>query len=96
VLRKTVEIEGKSYTLGEATAGVIEDAQDRGASVTDEKEALRIQRSVIAHCLNRGGFSITADELPQAFAYSELKMFWEAVAELAGVKLVPKGEAPSP
>ena len=33
MLRKKVEIEGKSFTLGEATAGVLEDAQDAEAAM---------------------------------------------------------------
>ncbi len=101
MLRKKVEIEGKSFTLGEATAGVLEDAQDAEAAMkgtpTDKRDKLALMRRVIAHCLCQGGFSISAEELAQRFTYSELAELWFAAMEVSGVVLqVKEGEAPGP
>lgn len=100
MLRKQVEIEGKSYTLGEATAGVLEDAQDAEVAMLgqpDEKrQKLALMRRVIAHCLSRGGFSVSAEELAQQFSYTELAALWSAAMEVSGVLVAKEGEAPGP
>jgi hypothetical protein len=97
MLTRKVEINGRSYVLGEATAGVAEEAQE-GASApgVTVKEALAISRRLIAHCLNRGGYSISADELRDQFSITEIYFLLRHAKEISGLRDVPEGEVLGP
>ncbi|MEI7706121.1 MAG: hypothetical protein WCK73_16165 [Deltaproteobacteria bacterium] len=97
--RKQVEIDGKKFTLGEAVAGEVEECQDALAAsqeAGDVKMATAAMRRFVAHCLSRGGFSISATDIPSQFSLTEEAFLFERAMDASRVRERPKGEVLGP
>jgi len=97
MLLRQLEIDGKKYTLGEATSGAVEEAQDvLGTEGTSEKEKIAAMRRFISHCLTRGGLPIDADALAQQFTVTEIAFLFRNATQVSGLRDVPQGEVLRP
>jgi hypothetical protein len=98
MLRKQVEIEGERFTLGEATAGAVEECQEvlREDSAASDSEKVAAMRRFLAHSLNRGGFTIAADAVRDRFSMTEIAFLFQHASRVSGLREVPAGEVLGP
>lgn len=97
MIRKTVEINGTKYTLGESQSGEMEDCQDTLANpALDNRTKTAAMRRFIVHCLNRGGNTTTAEALAVDFTTTESAFLFQHAMALSGLREVPKGEVMGP
>ena len=95
MLTKQIEINGERLTLGEALAGEVEDVQELQGTAT-EREKVDAMRRFISHCLNRGGFSVSAEELRSRFTLTETAFLFRHAIQVSGLRELPEGEALRP
>ena len=99
MFRKQVEIDGKKYTLGEAVSGEVEECQEAlqaSQASGDARMGTAAMRRFTAHCLCRGGFSISAADLPAQFSMTEEAFLFERAMDASRVRERPKGEVLGP
>ena len=97
MVRKQVEVDGKKLTLGEASSGEFEDCQETLANeALDGRAKTAAARRFIVHCLNRGGFSTTVEQVAAEFTTTETFFLLQHGMALSGLREVPKGEVLGP